>query len=100
VWPYIIFPVLYFHKDTKLGVLRSTREHIKLVETCLAIITEYQGSEIRIRVARVCGSSRTCRVKLYDLSMEKLKHALSSIEWETYIQKLREEIALIDPQWA
>lgn len=49
--------VLYYNAATKLIVVRSAREQMKLVETSLVFVTECHGEEIRFRVVRVCGMS-------------------------------------------
>lgn len=51
--------VVYFNKHTRLAVVRCAREQCKLVESSLAFVTECQSQEVRIRVARVCGKSKS-----------------------------------------
>lgn len=49
--------VLYFNVHTKLAVVRCAREYCKLVESSLVFVTELVAQELRLRVARVCGTS-------------------------------------------
>lgn len=49
--------VVYFNKHTRFAVVRCAREQCKLVESSLAFVTECQSQEVRIRVARVCGTN-------------------------------------------
>ncbi|GAB9465575.1 hypothetical protein Gpo141_00002980 [Globisporangium polare] len=92
------FQVVYFNKHTRLAVVRCAREQCKLVESSLAFVTECQSQEVRIRVARVCGSSRTCRDHLLKFSLERADALNLPAAYPKYPKELEDEIAAIDPQ--
>jgi RNase P/RNase MRP subunit POP5 len=117
--------VLYYNPITRLVAIRCARDQAKVVETSLVFVTEFQAQEVRFRIARVCGESlakagfhvpvsltlfclvvrsdrpgcsRTCREHMLKFSIERseqLKLLSGDADWS---DKIRAEIALIDPQ--
>lgn len=49
-------PVVYYNQHTRLAVVRCAREHCKLVESSLVFVTDLKNQDVKIRVARVCGT--------------------------------------------
>ncbi|KAE9038528.1 hypothetical protein PR003_g6289 [Phytophthora rubi] len=92
------FQVLYFNTHTRLAAIRCAREVCKMVETSLVFVTEVHNQDVSIRVARVCGSSRTCREHLLELSLERAKTLNLCASQPHFEQEVQAEIALVDPQ--
>ncbi|KAL7688237.1 putative ribonuclease P/MRP protein subunit [Plasmopara halstedii] len=92
------FQVLYYNTQTRLAVIRCARDVCKMVETSLVFVTDIQNQDISIRVARVCGSSRTCRKHLLTFSLERAQALNLYVSQPQFDQELQAEIALVDPQ--
>ncbi|TYZ67556.1 hypothetical protein PybrP1_012454 [[Pythium] brassicae (nom. inval.)] len=92
------FHVLYFSPHTRFAVVRCAREQCKLVESSLAFVTESQNQELRVRVARVCGSGRTCRAHLLAFSLERAEAQHLASAYVDFPKELEDEIAAIEAQ--
>ncbi|KAG6611080.1 rpp14 family protein [Phytophthora cinnamomi] len=92
------FQVLYYNTHTRLAAIRCAREMCKMVETSLVFVTEAHSQDVSVRVARVCGSSRTCREHLLKLSLERAKTLNLYTSQPDFNQEVEAEIALVDPQ--
>ncbi|CAI5724348.1 unnamed protein product [Hyaloperonospora brassicae] len=91
------FQVLYYNAHTRLAVVRCARELCKMVETSLVFVTAAHHQDVRLRVARVCGSSRTCRKYLLQYSMERAKTMNLYATQPTFDEDVQAEIARVDP---
>lgn len=92
------FQVLYYNTQTRLAVVRCAREMCKMVETSLVFVTDAHNQDISIRVARVCGSGRTCREYLLKYSLERAKTYNLYVAQPDFDEEVRAEIALVDKQ--
>uniref|UniRef100_H3GH19 Ribonuclease P/MRP protein subunit POP5 n=1 Tax=Phytophthora ramorum TaxID=164328 RepID=H3GH19_PHYRM len=82
----------------QLAVIRCAREMCKMVETSLVFVTDVHNQDVSIRVARVCGSSRTCREHLLKFSLERAKTLNLYATQPNFDEEVQAEIARVDPQ--
>ncbi|KAG3106105.1 hypothetical protein PI124_g13193 [Phytophthora idaei] len=92
------FQVLCYNTQTRLGAIRCAREMCKMVETSLVFVTDVHNQDVSLRVARVCGSSRTCRENLLKFSLERAKTQNLYSSQPNFDEEVQAEIALVDPQ--
>uniref|UniRef100_A0AAV1TSE5 Ribonuclease P/MRP protein subunit POP5 n=1 Tax=Peronospora matthiolae TaxID=2874970 RepID=A0AAV1TSE5_9STRA len=92
------FQVLYYNASTRLAVIRCARKWCKMVETSLVFVTDGHNQDVRLRVARVCGSSRTCRKYLLQYSTERAKTMNLYASQPNFDREVQAEIARVDPQ--
>lgn len=90
------FQVLYFNTQTRLTAIRCTREMCKLVEISLVFVTGIHNQDVRIRVCRVCGSSRKCRAHILKFSLERARLLNLYATQPNFDKEVQAEIALLD----
>ncbi|KAK1943583.1 Ribonuclease P/MRP protein subunit POP5 [Phytophthora citrophthora] len=95
---FVCCAVLYYNPQTRLAAIRCAREMCKMVETSLVFVTDLHNQDVNIRVARVCGSSRTCRDHLLKFSLERATALDLYAAQPNFDEDARAEIARIDPQ--
>ncbi|OQR81574.1 hypothetical protein THRCLA_23341 [Thraustotheca clavata] len=90
--------VVYYNAITQLAVVRCARDHATQVQACLTFITEVLHQDVKFRTVHVCGSNRTLKDTMLELSRERIRDHKLDTTHPTIENDVVNAIAIIEAQ--